>query len=86
MGLQTSELNYGCEYVYYNLDIKSSLTDPSNFGVIFYGLYDTAISGTPFTPLSTPANNLINVVFPVPFSPNMTVIYDELNLPGYTVN
>lgn len=38
IGLQTSELNYGWEYVCYNLVIKSSLTDPSNLGVIFYGL------------------------------------------------
>ena len=54
--------------------MSKSRTDPSNFGVIFYGLYEIYISGTPYTSLSTPASILINVVLPVPFSPNITVI------------
>jgi hypothetical protein len=33
-----------------------------------------------------PYNILTNVVFPVPFSPNRTIISDELKVPGSTVS
>jgi len=75
-------------------------TVPWNFGEIFCGLYDTLSCGTPSEAassrspdssaatasslLSSPAIMRINVVLPVPFSPNMTTISESVKVPSST--
>ncbi|KAI9458632.1 hypothetical protein BJY52DRAFT_1204294 [Lactarius psammicola] len=66
---------------------KSMRTVPGNLGEIVCGLSDTAmlclsagLSG------SSPASRRTKVVFPVPFSPSMTMISESVNEPSWTVN
>ncbi|KAH9039175.1 hypothetical protein EDB84DRAFT_1587726 [Lactarius hengduanensis] len=66
---------------------KSMRTVPGNLGEIVCGLSDTAmlclsvgLSG------SSPARRRTKVVFPVPFSPSMTMISESVNVPSWTVN
>ncbi|ODV96682.1 hypothetical protein PACTADRAFT_25698, partial [Pachysolen tannophilus NRRL Y-2460] len=63
---------------------NNCLTVPVNFGAIFCGFIETFNLGA-FVPSSgsmAPANNLQNVVFPVPFSPIITKISESLNSPA----
>jgi hypothetical protein len=47
-----------------------------------YGLYEIFRSNPEGTSLSIPAKILTKVVFPVPFSPNSTMIWDSENDPA----
>ena len=88
-GLSTSVLNWGCAYASAMLAHSRDRTDPSNEGEIICGLYDTVNpprsgSGVPLgvSGLSSPARMRINVVFPVPFSPSITTIWESVNSPA----
>ncbi|KAF8524286.1 hypothetical protein BU17DRAFT_42962, partial [Hysterangium stoloniferum] len=63
-------------------------TVPGNFGEIVWGFKDTArdILSVSISGALTPASSRTNVVFPVPFSPNMTIISESVNSPASTVN
>lgn len=58
-----------------------SETVPSFFGEIVCGLYDIFKLRPLCTSLSIPAKILTNVVLPVPFSPNKTVISEVVKDP-----
>mmetsp|Transcript_4730 Transcript_4730/g.14616 ORF Transcript_4730/g.14616 Transcript_4730/m.14616 type:complete len:194 (-) Transcript_4730:945-1526(-) len=83
-GFITSETNCGWTYMSRIFLCSSARTDPSNFGEIFCGLYDTLSSGTrvPSSASSIPASIRMKVVLPVPFWPRSTRISESENLPG----
>ena len=72
-----------------NFSLSNSCTVPSYFGEIDCGLTEIASSGI-FLSCSSgccfPASKVTKVLFPVPFSPNRTIISDELKVPGSTVS
>ncbi|ODQ57663.1 hypothetical protein WICANDRAFT_35367, partial [Wickerhamomyces anomalus NRRL Y-366-8] len=58
-------------------------TVPGNFGAIFWGFMEMFNFGTSksLSAGMAPANNLQNVVLPVPFSPIITKISESLKSP-----
>ncbi|KAJ3742732.1 hypothetical protein DFH05DRAFT_1536478 [Lentinula detonsa] len=83
IGFNTSVWNCGCMkacLIRFNSNIR---TVPGNLGDIVWGLRDTdsvclsvSISGV------SPASRRTNVVFPVPFSPSMTIISESVKEPA----
>eukprot|EP01139_Manchomonas_bermudensis_P004965 Amastigsp_a174499_424.p4 type:complete len:121 gc:universal Amastigsp_a174499_424:1491-1129(-) len=76
-GFMTSVWNWGDMYVARIFCARSWATEPLNLGEIFCGLYETlssGISSSETSGLRSPASMRMNVVFPVPFSPSMTMI------------
>ncbi|KAI5818758.1 hypothetical protein BZA77DRAFT_332610 [Pyronema omphalodes] len=66
---------------------RSSRTVPGNLGLIFWGFMEIDILGTLRVPsgCSAPASILQKVVFPVPFSPIMTIISESVKSPASTL-
>ncbi|KAK7207004.1 hypothetical protein BZA70DRAFT_234202 [Myxozyma melibiosi] len=85
-GLQTSVWNWGSRNDERIFLKKSWRTVPWNFGEIFCGFMLTDMAGS-FLPLSgskLPASRRQKVVFPVPFSPIMTMISESVKSPAWT--
>ncbi|KAL1704834.1 hypothetical protein EV121DRAFT_204895 [Schizophyllum commune] len=88
IGFNTSVWNCGCMNACLMRFSSNIRTDPGNFGEIVCGFnetanccFDSSSSGD-----STPASMRTNVVFPVPFSPSMTMISESVKLPASTVS
>ncbi|KAJ4490244.1 hypothetical protein J3R30DRAFT_3653625 [Lentinula aciculospora] len=87
IGFNTSVWNCGCMkacLIRFNSNMR---TVPGNLGDIVWGLRDTdkvclsvSMSGV------SPASRRTNVVFPVPFSPSMTMISESVKEPASTVS
>ncbi|KIY47434.1 hypothetical protein FISHEDRAFT_66131 [Fistulina hepatica ATCC 64428] len=88
MGLSTSVWNCGCMNDCL-IRLRSSMrTVPGNFGEIVCGLSDTENESFSVSSSGavTPASMRTSVVFPVPFSPSMTMISESVKLPSSTVS
>ena len=118
-GFITSETNWGWVYASRIFWCSKCLTVDWNFGLIFWGLYETLNSGisasdppSMLSGFNKPAwiitrtrwidmlknysdslrtkydqkntSIRINVVFPVPFSPSITIIWESVNSPSTT--
>ena len=91
MGLTTSLKKDWWLIISPNLSCSNSWTVPGYLGAIVWGLYDIAISGISKEVLSGrnflfPESILTNVVFPVPFSPNKTIISQLEKQPSSTLS
>ncbi|EMD35425.1 hypothetical protein CERSUDRAFT_157173 [Gelatoporia subvermispora B] len=87
IGLMTSVLNCGCMNAALICLSKSMRTVPGNFGEIVWGLSDTESACLSVSTSGvSPASRRTNVVLPVPFSPNMTMISESVNEPASTVS
>ncbi|KAF8889679.1 hypothetical protein BD779DRAFT_1611028 [Infundibulicybe gibba] len=67
--------------------MSSIRTLPGNLGEIVWGFRDTcSVCLSVSRSGVSPASRRTNVVFPVPFSPNMTMISESVKLPDSTVS
>ncbi|EKM57565.1 uncharacterized protein PHACADRAFT_88964 [Phanerochaete carnosa HHB-10118-sp] len=87
IGLTTSVWNCGCMNAALICFRSSIRTVPGNLGEMACGLSETESSWRSVSTSGvSPARRRTNVVFPMPFSPSMTMISESVKLPGSTVS
>ncbi|EDR08215.1 uncharacterized protein LACBIDRAFT_250088, partial [Laccaria bicolor S238N-H82] len=87
MGFNTSVWNCGSMNACLICLSNSMRTVPGNLGEIVWGLSETdRVCLSASSSGVSPAKSRTKVVFPVPFSPNITIISESVKLPASTVS